>query len=530
MNMNGNNGASPLNNGVGGPFNPQNNGSGPSTNPTTNLQGTSLGSLENLNSSSSSMGMEQIVPPMEGMNQSDHLTMDMNSFNASMNANLQSQPLESNSMNSLNSMNASSQSVNNTLNTSGDAFGKAPLASNTPNNGTMSMNPTPDVSMQSQSLEPNPTSMVNNGAMNGIPNIPIGNDMNANQTPNFFVPNSGEPSNNNIFESVPTPPSINDFNHLPSGKKSKKKMSKTTIILLVILLICLIGAGVYFVLTSTKNSQSKGSINLISDPLVWELGKDLTSDVSDYANITGFDKSTCKVDTSKVDSTKMGSYDITVICGAISKSGKIVLQDKVAPVVTVREVNVVPGTKVQIEDFIVSCVDSSNCSYALENSSVTLDQMTATEGNYQFNLIVSDDYNNSTTVSLTLIVSNNAPVKYMRCTPTETEENDINAILSISYNYGINNDNVLVSTEKNYTYTFDVKEDYLKVKNTYDAATGIQGIIGVTSFDDDEFVITITTSLTEGELAKEFNVSSFSTNYDDLKQFNLDQGISCKNR
>lgn len=470
-NMNENNSGISQNNGMNGTIGTQNNV--PNMNSQPSLQGMSLGNLETLDSS----------PEMSGNVNSQASFANLNTTNNVGGMN------DSQGINSVNLLNPGVEQTN--------SFNQGIQPSQEPVNQAMNSN--------------------------------ISNNNTNSSVPNFFVPNSNEGGTNNIFESVPTPPSMNDFNHMPTNKKSKK-MSKTTIILLVILLICIIGAGIYFVLTNVKNPTSKGTINLISDPLMWELGTELPSDVSRYATITGFDQSNCKVDTSKVDKTKKGSYEYTLTCGNLSKSGKIILDDKSAPVVTVKELTVLPGTKVQIEDFIVSCSDASNCSYGLENSSVSLEQMAMEEGSYQFNIIVSDDYNNQATVALNLVVSNNAPVKYMYCTPTESEDSEINATLQIAYNYGINNDNVLVKTEKIYTYTFDVEEDYLKVKNAYDEATGIQGTVGVTAFDDDEFIITITKALTEEDLANEFNVSSFSTNYDELKEFHLNQGISCKNR
>ena len=256
----------------------------------------------------------------------------------------------------------------------------------------------------------------------------------------------------------------------------------------------------------------------------------MSTDIADYAMLTGFNASTCKLDTSKVNTKRMGSYEYTITCGTTSKVGNIVLQDKTAPVVTTKEIMVVPGTPVAIEDFIVACTDYTECSYELEDTTQSLETLTATVGNYSLNLKVSDEYDNQTTVTLSLVVSDNAPVRYMYCTPTSTQDDTLKATLETSYNYGINMDDLLAKTDKTYLYTFDNEEDYLAAKKSYSATTGINGIVGATVFDDTEFTISITLSMTDSELGTEFNMNPFPTDYEGLRQFNLDQGITCKNR
>lgn len=343
----------------------------------------------------------------------------------------------------------------------------------------------------------------------------------------FAQPNMGmNPNmNGNVFGSVPTPP----VGNLDGGKKkSKLKFSKTTIILIVVLVIAIIGCGVYLILTKASQTKTKGDIS--TKDLVLELGKPLSTNITDYALISGFNASTCTLDTSKVNTKRMGSYEYTITCGSTSKAGSIVLQDKTAPVVAVKEVMVTPGTLVSFEDFIVSCDDYTDCSYEFEDQSQSLETLVQTVGDYNLNLVVSDDYDNKTTVSLHLIVSDDAPVRNMYCTPTPTEDDDLKASLEVSYNYGINTSDILARTEKTYFYTFDNEEDYLAVKNNYSETTGINGVIGQTVFDDEEFTITILVSMSETDLGKDFNMNPFPTDYEGLRQFHIDQGITCKNR
>lgn len=419
-------------------------------------------------------------------------------------------------------MNQSVPNASPTMNLGDTNFGNTNMAStptfNDPSNMNMNMNMSSDMNANMATPQ-----MGMNNPMGGSPMASdpfgannMGQPMTQPMNSNPFDPNING-MNNNMFAGVPTPPPIDNNNN-----KKGSKISKTTIIIIVVLLIAVIGAAVYFVLNKTKTT-SKGTITL--NDLQLELGEELSTNISDYGTISGFDSSSCTLDTSKVDIHKMGAYDYTVTCGTTSKSAKIMLQDKVAPDVVVKELSVFPGTNVKLEDFIVSCKDASNCSYALEDTTQDLTQLVQNEGTYSLNLIVSDDYDNQTTVAVTLKVTNSAPVKFMYCTPASTNDTTLNAVIETSYNYGIDNDDVLASIQKVQTYTFENQEDYLAAKPNYENSA-----TEVVTFDDDEFIITITSDLTTNELATEFNVNPFPTDYSELRQFNLNQGISCKNR
>jgi hypothetical protein len=425
-----------------------------------------------------------------------------------------------------------------------------------PVNSGVSMNPNPNMNPISQgdSVSPNGFQPVNsevsmnlNTNMNPNLNNPMGinsinnspstegtmGNMNMAQ-PNmtgdnpFIQPNMGmNPNmNNNVFGAVPTPPMGNMGNG--TNKKKKLKFTKTTIIIIVVLVIAIIGCAIYLILNNATSTQTKGNIS--TKDLFLELGKPLSTEISDYAVITGFNVSTCTVDTSNVNTKRMGSYEYTVSCGSTTQKGSIVLRDQTAPVVVVKELMVAPGTLVSLEDFIVSCDDYTKCSYELEDANQSLETLVQTVGDYKLNLIVSDDYDNKETVELSLVVSDSAPVRYMYCTPTSTQDDDLKATLELSYNYGINMDDVLVKTEKTYVYTFDEEEDYLKVKDSYSETTGINGILGQTLFDDENFTITIFVNMTDTDLGTEFNMNPFPTDYEGLRQFNIEQGITCKNR
>lgn len=520
-NLNGNNGGmNPNQPGITPNPDPSNSNNIP--NPTDGLQGISLGNMN--------MGvpMNDGVSPMnQPMNQNPN-GMDSFGTNTMMNPSNSTPQMNGVPTNSVNSMNQNLGQSNMILppnsgmgdmnNNFSSNMNGAPMNMAQPMMEGQAAPTNFNSTMENQNLVPGNTMGVNNGMQ---PNNPFStnpfssNGMDANQL--------GSP---NMLGAVPTPPVMGPSTG--KQKKEKKPLSKTTILLMAVLLILVIGCGVYFVLNGSKASVSKVSIT--ANDMFLDLGKPLSTQVSDYGTVQGYDIKNCTLDTSKVDLTKMGSYEYKITCGSTEKTGTIVLQDNVAPEVTLREVNVIPGATVSLEDFIVTCDDFTACSYELADSSQTLESLTETEGTYQIEILVSDEYENQKKVTATLVVSLNAPVKFMYCTPTSLPNNTLNADLSVSYNYGISSEGQLVRTQKISTYTFEDEVEYTTLKTGYSPSTGINGMIGEAEFDDANLIIKLTQVMTVEELATEFNVNPFPTLYDELKEFHINQGISCKNR
>ncbi len=454
-------------------------------------------------------------PETKAMDSGNPMANPMNpDFNMNAVSNMENQTLGSNNndlfhpdLNSVESNPFMSNNANNNM-----------FQNNNPvsqNNGSVTPQINFNTPVVNPSFENNNPNLTNN--INAVPNRMDFSNSSSNINPNF-ANGMNMSGNNNIMQAVPTPPNMGNFSN--ENPKEKKGLSKTAIVVIAIVLICVIGIGVYFILNLAGNKNTNGFIHP-KEGLVMELGKELSSNATDYADIEGMDTTNCKVDTSQIDYNKMGSYQYKITCGTNSRSGEVIIKDTSAPNIVVKELNVIPGAKVVLEDFIVTCTDVSNCSYELEDTSINLDTITAIEGEHKFNLVVSDDYDNETIVEVSLIVNSNAPVKFMHCSKDSVMDEDLNALVNTTYTYGINSNDEMVSSQKKLEYIFDVQEDYLKEKAKYSDNQAAE-------FDDSEFVITITNSI--DDLSTEFQVSSFPTDYFDLKQFQVEQGFTCKNR
>lgn len=301
------------------------------------------------------------------------------------------------------------------------------------------------------------------------------------------------------FGQVPRPPIF------PEEEKfqEKEKGNKTSlIILLVVALIAIIGGGLYYFLVLAKQKAPTASV--VTKEVKLELGSTLSTNAEDYADISGY--TNCQVDTSKIDVTKVSTYPFTITCGTATYDGTVVVDDTKAPEVVINELTVLPNAQVKPEDFIETCNDASKCSYKFKEEDELTNNL-KTIGEYTIDILVSDEYNNEVTVSAKLIVSNEAPVKYVNCTAKPEDVDSIYATQKNSYRFGVDIAGNFYNAKKTVEFSFESLEDYENIKNEYQEEVGINNIIGTTTFNDNTKTITIKMNKTLEEINKEVNTN-----------------------
>lgn len=307
-----------------------------------------------------------------------------------------------------------------------------------------------------------------------------------------------EPMQDN-FGAVPVPPVFENEN-----KKEKKDNKKIIYILLIVVLIAGVGFGIYYFLTAAKTTATTGGI--VTKDLKLELGNALSENIDDYATISGYNKNECKIDTKNISLTKVGAYKFYVTCGEQVVEGTAIVDDTTNPEVITNEVIVFPNATITIEDFIESCVDASQCTYKfVDENEVTTALKTI--GEHDIKILVSDEYNNESTISAKLVVSNDAPVKYLTCTGESEDVDDIYATLTNSYKFGVSSSNKIYNVKKISSYSFEESEDYLAIANNYNESTGINGTIGKATFNQPEKTIVIKADTTLEKMNTELNLT-----------------------
>ena len=359
------------------------------------------------------------------------------------------------------------------------------------------------------------TSLNAQTVMNPAPNQMGMMDQNNMGTMNSANPNmmnntpTGAPNpNNNIgmMGGIPVPPPIPEE---PKNKGKKKPINTPLLIILIVVLIAAIGYGVYYFLTTSKSASNTVTVTPTLSEL--ELGAEIGTGAEFYGRISPSSAaSSCTVDTD-LDTSKVGTYEYTITCdGKTTEPHIIEVKDTTAPEVEVKEVIVTPGTTVEADDFIESAIDESDVTFTFEEE---ID--TSVEGEYEVNIIASDEYENTTTVVGSLIVDANAPQIFMYCNRDETTEQPATAYSE--YRFGIDNQGLFYNGQKTITYEFETEADYLAAVETIETDGSLDGYEGRVYVDDDSYLITITIDMSETDLATDFNLDTFPTGEGDIE-------------
>lgn len=336
-----------------------------------------------------------------------------------------------------------------------------------------------------------------------------------NPQPETIEPVSETPMDD--FNAVPVPPV---FEEEGKGKKKKEGNRKTLIILLLILLVAAIGFGVYYFLTMAKDASTN---SITTKEVKVELGNTLSNDIEDYAVINGYNKNDCKLNLDNVNVNKVSTYKYTVTCGKVSEEGTIMVDDTTKPEVITSDLTLLPNSTLNAENFIEECLDASSCSYEFKTDVTNL---TSTTGEYDVEILVSDEYNNQNTVTAKLIVSRTAPARYLTCKKNEESIEDISATLVDSYKIGIDANDNFYNAVRISKFQFQDKNKYTTVVNDYNETDGIHGIIGNAAFDENGSSIIIKGNKTLDDMNKELN-GKLPSNSNILRAFLSGLGYTC---
>lgn len=362
-----------------------------------------------------------------------------------------------------------------------------PLEATTLNAQTV-MNPTPTPMNTSQEQSMNTMNQTAPNMMN--------NNISGMQNPN---------NNIGMMGGVPVPPPVPEG---PQNKGKKKMINTPLLIVLIVVLVAAIGFGIYYFLTTSKTTAQPITITPKLTEL--ELGSEIGTDASFYAQITGTVSSNCTVDTN-LDTAKVGTYEYTVTCaGKTSEKQTIEVKDTTPPQVEVKDVIVVPGTEVVADDFVDTVEDASQVTFKFDD-----EVDTNTEGEYKVSITASDEYENTTTITANLIVTSDAPQTYMYCERAENTNDSANA--TAQYRFGINDQGTLYNSQKIITYEFDNETEYSTAVNEIEENGSYDGYEGKIFMDDTNYMIIITVDMDENTLATEFSLDTFPTGEADIE-------------
>ncbi len=378
---------------------------------------------------------------------------------------------------------------------------------------------TPEVNNQEETLDLDKQPEVSNNPMPDVPLepvAPINYDVpevisNVNETP-FLNEIGTVPPIANIPDV--TPPPIK--NEAPTTGEQGSKTNKLLFIIVIVLALTAVGVGVYIFLTVAKRQNAPA---IIAKDVKIELGEEISLNIDDYVTLRKIAKDTCSLDTSKLKSDELGAkYEFSVTCNDIVRKGTATVVDTVKPVVKVKDVQVGVKGNLDVNSFIASCEDATECFYAFENEDEVKKNL-ETAGDYIVTIIVKDTSNNETKVKAKLNVSDTVADLYLNCS-NKTDE------YSVVTKYGIKDSEFNKTGIRIYTFTL-TEEEYNTLKNgTTGNEITYKDITGTYEFRDDDKTLNITKIMSYEELVAEAGSELPSTG-GELRDFYNNRGDVC---
>lgn len=348
--------------------------------------------------------------------------------------------------------------------------------------------------------------------MFGQENIPL---MNMNRKAS--ITDLGITANNSEFNNIGiVPPGL----HAEKEKNRKFNIKQYGFIALIFVIILLIGGGIYFYLSKTRNVAEN---SVLTKNIEVNIGDKLSLNLNHYADFKNIKATNCILNTKEVNVNKLGTYTYIIKCGINEYKGNISVVDKKAPEVKTKLLFKSPNENLDVSEFILECNDSSECSYELLNFDELKDNM-KTNGIYSAEIEVKDKQNNKANVKGNLIVTDNVPDSVLDCSYKELDLKEIkgkyisNEIITLIDSYA---DSIIIKNK----YIIKNKEDYnnLKKQVNENNELTIENVTGNPTFIDSE--LTIILMNTKKALATDFLGSGEK---DDVKEYYDMFGYSCE--
>lgn len=339
--------------------------------------------------------------------------------------------------------------------------------------------------------------------MFGQENIPL---MNMNRKSS--ISDFGTATSNSEFYNIGTVP---PGSFTEKEKKRKINFKHVSFIILIFAVIALIGGGLYFYLSSTQKVAKSA---VLTKKIEVNIGEKLSLKLNDYAEFKNIKATNCILNTKKVDINKIGKYTYIISCGVNDYKGTIKVVDKKAPKVETRMLFKTINEELDINEFIVSCEDNSECVYSLGNFDVLKENMQK-EGVYTAMIEASDKENNKITIKEILIVSNNNLNQFLNCKYKDLELNNYKGTYHTNKVIAFNDDYAEIIVNKT-RFVFENDEEYNEIKKQVNKENilTIENASGTPLFEDDKLVITL---ISVNEVSEdEFLGSSY---YNDVEEY-----------
>ena len=236
----------------------------------------------------------------------------------------------------------------------------------------------------------------------------------------------------------------------------------------------------------------------LKESIIYEAGDTISRDISDYVISRIVDEKDYSLNLNGIPLdddilTTVGEYTYKIKYKNITKTGKLVVEDTSAPVVTTQDLTVGVGEDYDIAEFLLTCDDYSKpCAVEYEDEGDATRQERA--GIYSFDIVVSDNLGNNVVKTVRLTVREgysreNEKKSDLTIDHIEPAYDDWNNEMILSYTQGVDeneldddlqysdlldmaSDDLSVYLPSEYAYNQIVAQELIYVYNKYDYVIG----------------------------------------------------------
>lgn len=171
-------------------------------------------------------------------------------------------------------------------------------------------------------------------------------------------------------------------------------------------------------------------------------------------------------DTSQVKLEEVGEYQFSIKYKGITKYGKVVIKDTVAPTLKTQDVTITEGDTYKPSHFVDSCQDHSGCNYSFQDSETELKY--TSPGSYIVYITATDAFGNFVNKKANLFIEAKGLIK----TYVKETGFDFNTGYSITDEYQLNfaeyaNYSMLFNGKHIKIFTYEDEEKYQAARKTY---------------------------------------------------------------
>ena len=317
---------------------------------------------------------------------------------------------------------------------------------------------------------------------------------------------------------------LNDKNKTNSSASNPKRKTfkKVIFALIIILLILGVAFGIFIYLRLAKNHKdNENKIELYNLSLY--IDDELSTDIADYGDFSRIDLAKCTLDTSKVNTSVVGTYEYSVVCDNVKTTAKIVVSE--TPVFNLETLVLYKklDEEVNINEFIKA---SGNYKYAYVEENII--ENTNELGMFSIAINVTNDLGQEKVFYAVLYRISEKASMYLTCdSPMQVEE---------EYSYYLT-DKIPFNDERNslnsalrvYNYKYDSVRDFdALLAGVQNGKISINNIRGYVIMNYQNLTLKIVNELSESTLITEYN-GTLPTAFTNLNNYYRNtKNYSCK--